>query len=160
MANHVSNLDPPVLLPMLPIPTVVFLKRSLMRIPVLGYAMHLAGFIPVSRDGSVEGAKLHVAEGKAALASGHNVLIFPEGTRSRDGRLLPFKKGPFHLAMESQASVVPITLTGTAALMPKGTLRLRPGKVGIHFHAPVSPSDFATREALMVAVRAAIDPHP
>jgi 1-acyl-sn-glycerol-3-phosphate acyltransferase len=157
MANHLSNLDPPVLLPMLPIPTVVFLKRSLMKIPILGYAMHLAGFIPVSRDGSVEAAKQHVAEGKAALASGHNVLIFPEGTRSGDGRLLPFKKGPFHLAMESQASVVPITLTGTAELMPKGSLRLRAGKVGIHFHAPVSPADFATREALMGAVRAAID---
>jgi 1-acyl-sn-glycerol-3-phosphate acyltransferase len=157
MANHVSNLDPPVLLPMLPVPTVVFLKRSLMKIPILGYAMHLAGFIPVSRDGSVEAAKQHVAEGKAALASGHNVLIFPEGTRSGDGRLLPFKKGPFHLAMESQARVVPITLTGTAALMPKGSLRLRPGKVGIHFHPPLSPRDFATREALMVAVRTAID---
>ncbi len=156
MANHVSNLDPPVVLPLLPIPTVVFLKRSLMKIPVLGYAMHLAGFIPVSRDGSVEAAKRHVAEAVAALASGRNVLVFPEGTRSRDGRLLPFKKGPFHLAQESQAPVVPITVTGTAALMPKGSLRLRVGAVGLHFHAPISPASYATREDLMEAVRADI----
>jgi 1-acyl-sn-glycerol-3-phosphate acyltransferase len=157
MANHVSNLDPPVVLPLLPIPTVVFLKRSLMKIPILGYAMHLAGFIPVSRDGSMESAKLHVAEARAALASGRNVLVFPEGTRARDGRLLPFKKGPFHLAMESQASVVPITVTGTAALMPKGSLRLRVGRIGLHFHPPISSGNYATREDLMAAVRAAIE---
>lgn len=157
MANHVSNLDPPVVLPLLPIPTVVFLKRSLMKIPILGYAMHLAGFIAVSRDGSVEAAKLHVAEARAALASGRNVLVFPEGTRSRDGHLLPFKKGPFHLAMESRARVVPITVTGTAALMPKGSLRLRVGRVGLHFHPSISPADFTTREELMAAVRGAIE---
>ncbi|MGI8770875.1 MAG: lysophospholipid acyltransferase family protein [Acidobacteriaceae bacterium] len=157
MANHVSNLDPPVVLPLLPIPTVVFLKRSLMKIPILGYAMHLAGFIPVSRDGSVEAAKQHVAEARAALAGGRNVLVFPEGTRSRDGRLLPFKKGPFHLAMESQAPVVPIAVTGTAALMPKGSLRLRVGRVGLHFHPPIVPANYGTREELMAAVRAAIE---
>jgi 1-acyl-sn-glycerol-3-phosphate acyltransferase len=157
MANHVSNLDPPVVLPLLPIPTVVFLKRSLMKIPILGYAMHLAGFIPVSRDGSAESAKLHVAEARSALASGRNVLVFPEGTRARDGRLLPFKKGPFHLAMESQAPVVPISVTGTAPLMPKGSLRLRVGRVGLHFHPPISPVNYATREELMAAVRGAIE---
>ncbi len=156
-SNHVSNLDPQVLLPLLPRRTSVFIKRSLLKVPVLGYGMKLAGFIPVDRDGSVEGAKQSVEAAVRVLASGVNVTSFVEGTRSPDGKLLPFKKGPFYLAMESGAPVIPVTIMGTAKLMPKGSLKVHPGTVRVIFHAPIEPRDYATREELMEAVRRAIE---
>ena len=156
-SNHASNLDPTVLLPLLPGRTSIFIKKSLMRIPVLGYGMKLAGFIPVSRDGTVESAKESVDTAVGEMATGGvHITSFVEGTRSPDGRLLPFKKGPFYLAMESGAAVVPVTIVGTRALMPKGSLKVRGGVVRVVFHAPLEPRDFATREELMEAVREAI----
>jgi 1-acyl-sn-glycerol-3-phosphate acyltransferase len=156
MSNHVSNLDPPVLLPLLPGRTSVFLKRSLMKIPVLGYAMRLGGFIPVDRDGRVESAKQSVETGRQVLSSGLHVTTFVEGTRSRDGRLLPFKKGPFYLAIEANAPVVPISIWGTESMMRKGSLRITPGTAHVTFHQPLWPRDYATREELIAAVRRAI----
>jgi 1-acyl-sn-glycerol-3-phosphate acyltransferase len=155
-SNHLSNLDPPVLVPLLPGRTSIFIKRSLLKIPVLGYGMKLVNFIPVDRDGSVEGAKQSVESAVSALAAGVHVTSFVEGTRSPDGRLLPFKKGPFYLAMESGAPVVPVTIRGTEKLMRKGSLRVYPGTVRVIFHAPIEPRDYATREELMAAVREAI----
>lgn len=155
-SNHLSNLDPPVLLPLLPGRTSIFIKKSLLKIPVLGYGMKLVNFIPVDRDGSVEGARQSVEAAVNALAAGVHVTSFVEGTRSPDGRLLPFKKGPFYLAMESGAPVVPVTIRGTEKLMRKGSLKVYPGTVRVIFHAPIEPRDYATREALMAAVREAI----
>ena len=156
-SNHLSNLDPPVLLPLLPGRTSVFIKRSLLKVPVLGYGMKLASFIPVDRDGSVEGAKQSVEAAVNTLAAGVNVTSFVEGTRSSDGKLLPFKKGPFYLAMESGAAVVPITIAGTDKLMPKGSLKVRSGTARVIFHDPIEPKNYASREDLMAAVRAAIE---
>ncbi len=156
MANHTSNLDPPVLLPLTPPFTAIFLKQSLMRIPFLGLVMRTAGFIPVRRDGSIEGAKASIGAALRALRDGRSIVIFPEGTRSPDGRLLPFKKGPFHLAMESHVPIVPVSMTGTAALMPKGSLQVRRGTAHVQFHAPVQSADFQSRDELIAAVRAAI----
>jgi 1-acyl-sn-glycerol-3-phosphate acyltransferase len=155
MSNHISNLDPPILLPMLP-RTAVFLKRSLMNIPFVGTGMRLARFIPVDRDGKLESAKESVRAATAVLASGVSVTTFPEGTRSRDGRLLPFKKGPFYLAMESCAPILPITIWGTKDMMRKGSVRIVPGTARITFHEPLWPRDFVSREALMSAAREAI----
>ena len=156
MANHVSNLDPPVLFPVLPGRTSAFLKRSLMRIPVLGYGFRLGAFIPVDRDGRVESAQQSVTEAGKVLAQGLHITSFVEGTRSRDGHLLPFTKGPFYLAMETGAPCVPVSIYGTETLMGKGSLRIRPGTAHIVFHAPLSPAEFASREELMQAVRASI----
>ncbi|MGC1359925.1 MAG: lysophospholipid acyltransferase family protein [Silvibacterium sp.] len=155
-SNHLSNLDAPVLLPLLPGRTSVFIKRSLMKIPVLGYGMKLANFIPVERNGRLESAKQSVEAATSVLAAGVHVTSFVEGTRSPDGQLLPFKKGPFYLAMESGAAVVPVTIRGTERLMRKGSLKVHPGLVRVIFHAPVEPKNYATREELMAAVRAAI----
>jgi 1-acyl-sn-glycerol-3-phosphate acyltransferase len=155
-SNHVSNLDPPVLLPLLPGRTSAFVKRSLMNIPLLGYAMKLADFIPVDRGGRVESAQESVASAARALARGLHVTSFVEGTRSHDGRLLPFKKGPFYLAEETGAPVVPVSICGTETMMRKGSLRLYPATAHVIFHAPIDPADFATREDLMDAVREAI----
>jgi 1-acyl-sn-glycerol-3-phosphate acyltransferase len=157
MANHSSNLDPDVLLPLLPGRVVIYLKASLMKIPVLGYAMRLAGFIPVQRDGSVESAKAASELAQRALEQGSCLVLFPEGTRSRDGSLLPFKRGPFFLAMESGAPVVPVSIVGATRLLPKGSKNLKSGAVTVTFHPPLHPADYADKEELMAAVRSAIE---
>lgn len=156
MSNHVSNLDPPVLLPLLPGRTSVFLKRSLMKIPVLGYAMQLGDFIPVDRDGRVESAKQSVEQARHVMEAGLHITSFVEGTRSRDGKLLPFKKGPFYLAMETGNPVAPISIWGTESMMKKGSIRITPGTAHVVFHEPLWPRDYASREDLMAAVRQSI----
>jgi 1-acyl-sn-glycerol-3-phosphate acyltransferase len=156
MANHVSNLDPPILLPLFPFRTAFFIKRSLLRIPFVGYGMRLAGFIPVDRGGRLESARDSVLAASKVLASGVNISTFPEGTRSRNGVLLPFKKGPFYLAMESGVPVVPVSIWGSEHMMTKGSLRIRPGTAYVTFHSPLLPQEFATREQLSGAVRAEI----
>jgi 1-acyl-sn-glycerol-3-phosphate acyltransferase len=156
MSNHVSNLDPPVLIPLIPGRTSVFLKRSLMKIPVLGYAMRLGEFVPVDRGGSVEAAQENTRRAQAVLARGVHIATFVEGTRSPDGRLLPFKKGPFYLAMASGAPCIPVTILGTETMMPKGSLRIRAGSTKVIFHAPLYPQDHPDRDSLMSAVRQSI----
>jgi 1-acyl-sn-glycerol-3-phosphate acyltransferase len=157
LANHISNLDPPILLPLLPGRVSVFIKRSLTKLPILGYGMKLGDFIPVDRDGRVESAKESVTAAARVLNSGVHVLSFVEGTRSRDGRLLPFKKGPFYLAMETGAPLVPVSIWGTETMMRKHSVKLYPGVAHVTFHAPIYPADFASREELMDAVRRAIE---
>lgn len=156
MANHVSNLDPPVLLPVLPGRTSIFLKRSLMRIPILGWGMQLGEFIPVARDGNPQNAQQNVRNAAALLRRGIHITVFVEGTRSRDGHLLPFKKGPFFLAQETGAPCIPVTIHGTATMMGKGSLRIFPATAKLTFHPPIHPADYPAREDLMKAVRAAI----
>jgi 1-acyl-sn-glycerol-3-phosphate acyltransferase len=156
MANHVSNLDPPALLPRIPGRTSAFVKKSLMKIPVFGWALKLGEFVPVSRDGSVIGAQESVAAARRVLERGVHITTFVEGTRSLDGRLLPFKKGPFYLAMQAGVPCIPVSIHGTEAMMSKGSNRITPGTAHIVFHPPVYPAGFATREELLAAVRAAI----
>lgn len=156
LSNHVSNLDPPVLFPLIPFRVTAFVKRSLMKIPVLGYGLRLGQFIPVDRDGRVESAKESVDVATSVLSAGLSVVSFVEGTRSRTGHLQPFKKGPFYLAVESGAPVIPVSIHGTETMMRKGSLRIFPGTAHVTFHAPILPRDYAAREDLMAAVRDAI----
>jgi 1-acyl-sn-glycerol-3-phosphate acyltransferase len=156
MANHVSNLDPPALIPRIPGRTSAFMKRSLMKLPILGTGFRQGEFIAVDRDGSASGAQESVAEARRLLAKGIHITTFVEGTRSKDGRMLPFKKGPFYLAMETGAPCIPVSIYGTETMMAKGSLRIKPGTAHIVFHAPAYPADFANREELLKAVRAAI----
>ena len=156
MSNHISNMDPPVLVGALPGRTSVFLKRSLMKIPLLGWGMKAADFVPVDRAGKLESARESVLAASRLIASGVPITTFVEGTRSRDGRLKQFKKGPFYLAMDSGAPVVPVSIWGTDSLMPVGSMRVVPGLAHVRFHKPLWPKDFETREALMAATRASI----
>jgi 1-acyl-sn-glycerol-3-phosphate acyltransferase len=156
MANHVSNLDAPALMSHLPGRTVVFLKRPLMKIPILGYAFKLAGFIPVDRAGDATEAQLAVADAQRVLASGLHITTFVEGMRSPDGRMLPFKKGPFYLAEDSGAPCIPISIYGSEKIIPTGSLRIYPGVAHIVFHPPIDPANYATRDELSDAVQAAI----
>ncbi|MGO9433317.1 MAG: lysophospholipid acyltransferase family protein [Terracidiphilus sp.] len=156
MSNHVSNLDPPALLPRIPGRTSAFVKRSLMGIPVFGYGMKLGDFVPVDRDGRIDSAIESVRAARHALQKGLHITTFVEGTRSSNGRLLPFKQGPFYLAMETTAPCVPVSIHGTESMMAKGSLRIKPGTAHIAFHAPIDPSQFTSRKELMDAVRTAI----
>jgi len=156
LSNHVSNLDPPALLTEIPGRTSAFIKRSLTEIPVFGIGLKLGDFVPVDRDGRVESAQESIAVARRVLEKGLHITTFVEGTRSPDGRMLPFKKGPFYLAMETGAPCVPVSIHGTEAMMAKGSLRIRPGTAHITFHAALNPRDFATREDLLEAVRGAV----
>ena len=150
MANHTSNLDPPVLLPTIPGRCSVLVKKELFRVPVLGTGMKMASLVPVDRSDR-EAAIESVNAATAVLRQGLHMLIFPEGTRSRDGRLLPFKKGPFHLAIDSGVFVAPVTLLGTYELWPKNAFALRPGRVAVVFHRPIDPRNYPDRDSLMKA---------
>jgi 1-acyl-sn-glycerol-3-phosphate acyltransferase len=156
MANHVSNLDPPGLISRIPGRTAAFSKRAIFKIPVFGYCMKLGEFIPVDRTGTAASAQESVAAARRVLNKGLHITTFVEGTRSRDGRMLPFKKGPFYLAMETGAPCIPVSIYGTETLMAKGSFAIKPGTVHFVFHDPIDPADFATREELMQAVRASI----
>jgi 1-acyl-sn-glycerol-3-phosphate acyltransferase len=156
MANHVSNLDPPLLIPAVPGRCSVLVKKELFRTPILGTGMRLAQLVPVDRSDR-EAAIESVQAAIKVLRQGLHMVIYPEGTRSADGRLLPFKKGPFHLAMESGIPVVPVTLLGTYECWPKERFALKPGMATAVFHSPLDPADHADRDALMNAVAAAIE---
>ena len=156
MANHVSNLDAPALMSHLPGRTVVFLKRSLLKLPIVGYAFKLARFIPVGRTGSAKSAQAAVADAERVLSSGLHITTFVEGGRSLDGRMQPFKKGAFYLAKDSGALCVPVSIYGTEKIIPWGSNRIHPGVAHIVFHPPIDPANYATRDDLSEAVRAAI----
>jgi 1-acyl-sn-glycerol-3-phosphate acyltransferase len=156
MSNHVSNLDPPVVLPLLPGRSSVLLKQELMSVPILGKAMRLAKFVPVARGNRRDAAQASVEAAADALRSGLHILVYPEGTRSPDGRLSVFKKGPFFLAQETQAPIIPIALSGTQTMMHKGSNAIVPGLARIQVLPAIEPSKYETREELMTAVRSAI----
>ena len=155
MSNHVSNLDPPILVPLIPRRTSVLVKKELFRVPILGRAMRMADLVAVDRRDR-DAAIASVRAGAAVVRSGLNMTVYPEGTRSRDGRLLPFKKGPFYLAEEAGVPIVPVTILGTFEMQPKGYFGVRPGTATVVFHPPVPPVSFTDRDALIAAVTAQV----
>ena len=155
MSNHASNLDPPVEIPRIRERCSVLVKKELFRIPILGTGMRMARLVPVDRSNR-EAAIESVREAVDVLRSGLHMIIYPEGTRTPDGKLLPFKKGPFHLAMESGVPVLPLTILGTYEAWPKHRFALRPGIVTVVYHPPIDPKNYADRDELMAAVRNSI----
>jgi 1-acyl-sn-glycerol-3-phosphate acyltransferase len=156
MTNHVSNLDPPIEIPLIPRQTSIMVKQELFKVPILGQAMRMGSLVPVDRANRDAGIQA-VKAAKAVIEKGLPMTIYVEGKRSFDGKLLPFKKGPFYLAMECGVPVVPMTIVGTHYVMPKGRYSIKPGKVTVIFHHPIDPKDFASRECLMEKVRTAIE---
>src|SRR6202043_1160450 len=156
MTNHVSNLDPPIQIPLIPRRTSVMVKKELFKVPILGRAMRMGSLVPVdrgNRDAGIEAVRVS----KQVVEQGLNMTIYVEGKRSFDGKLLPFKKGPFYLAEECKVPVVPVTISGTEAVMPKTRFAIRPGAVTVQFHDPIEPRDFGGRDCLIKKVRAAIN---
>jgi 1-acyl-sn-glycerol-3-phosphate acyltransferase len=156
MSNHVSNLDPPIQIPLIPRRTSVMVKKELFRTPILGPAMRMSSLVPVDRGNRDAGIEA-VAAAKDVIQKGISMTIYVEGMRSFDGKLLPFKKGPFYLAMECGVPVVPMTIVGTHQAMPKRRFAIKPGLVQVIFHPPIEPQDFASRDSLMEKVRAVIE---
>ncbi len=154
--NHVSNLDPPIIGPLLPGAPSIMLKAELMRIPILGRAWRLARCVPVERNGGRDAAVRSARLAAEVVKSGLSMLIFAEGTRSPDGRLQPFKAGPFHLAQSTGAPIVPVAISGTERMMRKGSTRIIPGVARMQFLPAINPADYRTRAELMKAVRSAL----
>jgi 1-acyl-sn-glycerol-3-phosphate acyltransferase len=146
MANHLSFLDGPLLYYLVPRAVRVILKKELFRIPIVGWAMRFVGFVPVDRKGLKSGHKSIERATQSILTKGYSYLIFPEGTRSRDGEMLPFRRGAFFLAINSHAPIVPITIKGTFGLMPKGSPFAKKGTVTVIFHEAISVNDLTERD--------------
>ncbi len=159
--NHASNVEPPILFDVLSdlFPRLrILYKAELRQLPILTRAFDLAGFVPLERGNRDQ--SLPAIEGAAqALREGNSFLIFPEGTRSRTGELLPFKKGCFILALKGQAPVVPIAIWGARAAMRKGSPIIHPVMVEVKIGAPVETSGLTLddRDRLIVEVRRAVE---
>lgn len=158
VSNHVSFVDIWVLLAVLP-GTVRFLaKRELLRIPLFGWAMAAAGHIPINRRKLQSAFGSYEAAGRM-VRGGTSAIVFGEGTRSRLGRLLPLKKGPFVLAIEAGVPIVPVYVAGTFEVLPKGAvaLRRRPITVCLAEPIPTEGCSYDDRDALTARCRAAME---
>ena len=155
MANHESMLDPPVLMGSLPIPAVYLAKKELKWMVPVGWAAMMAGTIFIDRSNR-EKAVASISKAALEIRGGKSVVLFPEGTRTRTGELLPFKKGGFALAMDAGTPIVPLGIGGAYYMLPPGKLLVRPHKYVITVGQPVNPGDFATKEDLQAEVRTRI----
>jgi 1-acyl-sn-glycerol-3-phosphate acyltransferase len=153
-ANHESNVDPPVLFEALHRQLHILYKAELHKVPIMGIVFDVGGFVPVDR-GDRDRAMASIAEGARSIRAGNSFLIFPEGTRSRSGELLPFKKGGFIMAIEAQAPVVPVAIRGGRDAMHKGSPWVRPVHVSVRIGRPI-PTEGLTlddRDELIQRVR-------
>ncbi len=146
LANHLSNFDIPLLFRAIPTPIRYLAKAELYRIPVFAQALKVAGIVKIDRGA---GATSYAAinEGVArAKASGYSLIVFPEGTRSRDGALHPFKKGAFRMAISTGLPVVPVTVNGTWEVWPPGSKLFYKGHADVVIHAPIETSDLTVKD--------------
>lgn len=153
-ANHASTLDIFVVFGHLPVDFRIVYKKSLSTIPLVGWAILLGGHIPIDRSNPVR-ARRSIAAAARRIRGGTSVVVFPEGHRSPDGTVRLFKRGSFGLAVDTGVPVVPVSLIGVKAVVPRGLTSVRPGTVGVAVHPPVptagrAPADV---EALAEEVR-------
>jgi 1-acyl-sn-glycerol-3-phosphate acyltransferase len=158
--NHTSNVEPPILYSVLGslFPRLrVLYKAELRKLPILVRAFDLAGFVPLER-GNREQSLPAIERAAEALKDGNSFLIFPEGTRSRTGQLLPFKKGGFIMALKGQAPIVPVAISGARDAMQKGSLIIRPVRIVVRFGPPIETAGLGLqdRDALIVRAREAV----
>jgi 1-acyl-sn-glycerol-3-phosphate acyltransferase len=156
-SNHQSNVDPPVHFHALHRRLHIFYKDELNRLPLLGRAFQVGGFVPVDRKNR-ERAMAAIEQGAASLRAGNSFLIFPEGTRSRTGEMLPFKKGGFVMAIKAQAPIVPVAVQGGRDAMRRGSFIIRPVTVSIRIGHPVETAGrrVEDRDRIVQEVRDAI----
>ncbi|HEY2431397.1 MAG TPA: lysophospholipid acyltransferase family protein [Vicinamibacterales bacterium] len=158
--NHTSNVEPPILYsvlgPLFPRLRILY-KAELRKLPILVRAFDIAGFVPLER-GNRDQSLPAIERAAEGLREGASFLIFPEGTRSRTGELLPFKKGGFIMALKGQAPVVPVAITGARDALQKGSFIIRPVRIVIRFGPPIETSGLGLpdRDALITHARAAV----
>lgn len=152
-ANHASLLDPPLIVSTLPSRPVFVAKQELGWVPVLGWAIWLAGFILIDRRHQRK-AYASLADAALQIRSGQSVAIFPEGTRNKDGAMLPFKRGSFSLAMEAGVPLVPLAIRGGHEILPAGAWRTQGGPYSLTVGEPLDPAAFEDAEALRAAAEA------
>lgn len=159
--NHASNVEPPILFaalqPLFPRLRVLY-KAELRKLPILTRAFDLAGFIPLER-GNRDQSLPAIERAAAALRDGNSFLIFPEGTRSRTGELLPFKKGGFVMALKAQAPIVPVAIKGARDAMRKGSPWIQPVTIRVSFGEPIPTAGLGIddREQLVTDVRTRVE---
>jgi 1-acyl-sn-glycerol-3-phosphate acyltransferase len=145
VANHESFCDILVLLAHLPMQVRFLAKRSVFRVPVLGWSIAAAGFVPVDREDRSRGTET-VDAALQRLSGGRSVVIFPEETRTRNGALLPFKRGAAHLALRSGLPILPVALAGTFRVLKRGSLLITPGPVVMSVGNPIEVSGRTVRD--------------
>jgi 1-acyl-sn-glycerol-3-phosphate acyltransferase len=157
VTNHQSYFDIFALFACLPVSFRFVLKQELMRIPIFGFAMKSAGHVALDRTDHRKAVK-SMNEAAEKMKRGASMLIFPEGTRSEDGRLQPFKNGGFRLALKAGFDVVPVTIINSRHIVPKGSLRINKGTFGLNIGTPISIKDYSKKDVdrLMKVVREAI----
>ncbi len=150
LANHQGNCDPPALLPAIPRDVRFLLKKELRRVPLLGRIMKLGGFIFIDRKNRAS-ALQGMEDAVAQMRAGQSFLVFPEGTRSRTGRMGPFKKGPFMMAIQAAIPIIPITISGSFEVMPPDRLKISPGTIRVTLHPEIDTRQLtlSQREDLM-----------
>jgi len=158
-SNHASMFDIPVVIAGLPDDIRLVYKKELERIPIFGWGLRYGSYIGIDRGSGTE-ARKSLGEAIEKIRRGASVLLFVEGTRTSDGRLQPFKRGAFHLAARSGVPVIPLTINGTYTIVPKHSLRIRPGTVDLILSPPITATGRSERETehqLMEHVRIAIE---
>ncbi len=158
MSNHQGSYDIFALLSCLPVQFRWIAKKELFSIPILGWAMGAANYISIDRSGRRKALE-SIEKAASKIKGGVSVVIFPEGTRSRDGSIQPFKRGGFTLALKSGVPIIPITINGSRDVMPRDSMRVRPGEVRVSIDRAIQTTPFSLRErnVLMEKVRETIE---
>ena len=144
-ANHQSQIDIPLLFFGLPVKIRFLAKKSLFYIPLFGWSLFLAGFIPVDR-GNTSKAKRSIESGAKRIKKGPSLMVFPEGTRTPDGAIHRFKSGAFILALRSQTPILPVAIQGTFDIIPKSSLGVRPGPAKVIIGRPISTDGLGMKD--------------
>lgn len=156
VANHQSMIDICALFRAAPVPLQFLLKQELAAVPFVGTYARAMGMIFVSR-GSAREASARMREAAGLVRAGATLCVFPEGTRSRDGEVLPFKSGAFQVALEAGADVVPVSIEGSGRVLAlQGLFRVRPGTIRLHFGTPIPTSGITDRQVLAQQARAQV----
>lgn len=144
-ANHTSSADAPAVVSAIPRRIAILLKRSLFKYPIVGQAFHLAHFIPVDRFDR-DSAISSLEKATQALRNGQSFLIYPEGTRSPDGRLQEFKKGTSVMAIKAGVQIVPVACSNAHRIMEKRSLKITPGDILVEFLAPINAAEYTLEQ--------------